>query len=155
MENLTVDEVFERIHSRIDLDQPVFTKRDITFRNLRDIDWSTNPHLYRESSGTANDNKISQHNKEIEEEGCQLEHPQEEEEEDPLQVEEELLSPLPIPGPSTLVICSPISPTLESECNLNTWFYESTSDRLGRHLGEHLETILEETFQEKSTLESE
>ena len=154
-ENLTVDKVFERICSGRDLNQPAFTEGNITFQNLRDIDWSTNPHLYRESSGTANDNKISQHNKEIEEEGCQLEHPQEEEEEDLLQVEEGLLSPLPIPGPSTLLICSPISPTLESERNLNTWFYESTSDRLGRHLGEHLETILEETFQEKSTLESE
>ena len=70
--------------------------------------------------GTADDNNLSQCTKETDEEGRQLEHPQEEEEEEPLQVDKELLSPLPIPGPSTLLICSPISPTLESERNLNT-----------------------------------
>ena len=37
-ENLTVDKVFERICSRINLDQPTFTEGNITFRNLRDID---------------------------------------------------------------------------------------------------------------------
>ena len=105
--------------------------------------------------GTANNNNLSSHSEEIEEEWCLQEHPQEEEEEELLQVEEELLSPPPIPGPSTLLTHPPISLTLESEHNLSTLFYESMSDRLGRCLGEHLETILEETFQEKGTPEPE
>ena len=111
--------------------------------------------IITELSGTADENNLSTQNEEIEEEGCQLEHPQEDKEEELLQVEEELLSPLPIPGPSTQLTHLLNSPTLESECSSSTLVYKSTSQRLARCLGEHLETILEETFQERGTPESE
>ena len=121
-EHLTVNKVLKRVHSGIDLDYPAFTEGNITFQNLRDIDWNINPNLYSELSGQTNNNNFSQQNEETGEEGCLDEHPQEEGEEEPLQADKELLIPLPIPGPSTLLTCLPTLPTLESEHNSSTLF---------------------------------
>ena len=58
--------------------------------------------------------------------------------------EEEDLHSLPIPGPSV---------THESGAFLNDLQFENMNRELERHLGEHLETEIEEVFQERMTPE--
>ena len=60
--------------------------------------------------------------------------------------EEEELTPIPIPIPST---------THESEQFSNEQSFKNMHYKLERHLSEHLETVIEEVFQERTTLESE
>ena len=101
------------------------------YQNLQNINRKTHPEFYTNSSDPVDNNYKQPCLEDSEQWG------EEEEEEE---------SPLPIPGPSGTHLRIP-----ESEHNSNKQLLESTSDRLERHLG----TTIEETFQERTTLELE
>ena len=97
----------------------------ITYWNLWNIDWNTNPQFYTDSSNAVDDAykppDLEDFDRQGEEEG-----------------EEE--SPLPIPGPS-----GTHPRILQSELNSDEQSSESMSNRPERHLG----TIIEEMFWER------
>ena len=116
-----------RIRSGRDLDELAFPEGNITYRQLRRIDQSSNPHLYTEAS--------------LQEDAayeppCYQDDQDEGEVVEEVEVEEE--PPLPIPGPSG--IQSMIPPSEHNSPG-------SSLERLRESLDEHLGTIIEETFQ--------
>ena len=127
--HLTPDQVLAQVRLGINLDELVFSEGNITFWHVWNINRNTNPHLYSESSVTADDNYKPPHHKALESEG-----------------EDEESSPLPIPDPSGIHSRIP-----ESEQLLEEQSSESMSYRLESHLG----TVIEETFWERTTLELE
>ena len=126
-----LEDLLTHIQSGENLDKITFTEGNITYHQLRNIDRSTNPHLY---------SKLSHHTDDNYEPPCLEDFDSQEEEEG------EEKSPLPIPGPS-----GTHSRILPSDINSEEQSSESTSDRLERHLG----TIVEETFQLRTTPELE
>ena len=104
---------------------------NITYWQLPNIDCSENPKFYTKSSQHAYNNYQPPH---IEDFDSQDEEEGEEE------------NPLPIPDPSGTHMRNP-----HSEHSSGEQSSDSTSDRLERHLG----TTIEETFQERTTLELE
>ena len=83
--DLTVDQVFARIQSGVDLDQPAFREGNITYWNLQNIDRNANPQFYTELSNAVGNN---------------YEQPCLEDSETMGDEEEEEQNPLLIPGPS-------------------------------------------------------
>ena len=124
-----VEQLLAHIQSGIDLNQIAFREGNITYWNLRNLDQNANPQFYTNSSDAADDN---------------YEQPYLEDSEHWGEEEEEEESPLPIPGSSGSHSRIP-----ESEHNSDEQSSENTSNRLERHLG----TIIEETFQERTTPE--
>ena len=126
-----VDQLLAQIQSGINLDQIAFWEGSITYLNLQNINHNTNPQFYTDLSNAVDNNFQQPHleDSEIQEEEGEVEE-----------------SPLPIPGPLGTHWRIP-----ESEHSFNEQSSESTSDRLERHLG----TTIEETFQERTTLELE
>ena len=72
------------------------------------------------------------------------EQPSHKDSENRVEEEEEEEKPLPIPGPQL---------THESEHFSNEQSLENTNYELERCLGEHLETVIEEAFKERTTPE--
>ena len=124
-----VEQLLAHIQSGINLDKITFTEGNITYQNLWNLDHNANPQFYTDSSEAVDNNYEQPCLEDIEQQG------EEEGEEE---------SPLPIPGPSRTHSRIP-----QSEHNLDKQSSENTRDRLDRHLG----TIIEETFQERTTLE--
>ena len=132
---LTVDQRAEHllahIQSGINLHKIAFTEGNIWYRHLQDINQNTNPQFYTELSQAADDNYqplcLEDFDSQDEEKG-----------------EEE--NPLPIPGPSGTHTRNPLTEHSSGEQSS-----ESMSESLERHLG----TIIEEMFQEQTTLELE
>ena len=126
-----LDDLLTHIWSGDNLDKIIFTEGNITYHQLHNIDWSTNPHLYSQLSHHTDDNYKPP---------CLEDFDSQEEEEGGEE------SPLPIPGPSGTHLR-----ILPSDINLEEESSKSMSDRLERHLG----TIVEETFQLRTTPELE
>ena len=116
-----------RIRSGVNLDKLAFSEGNITYRQLRRIDQSSNPHLYTEASLLEDAAYEPPRYQDNQDEG-------EGEEE----AEEEELPPLPIPGP--LGTHSEIPPSEHNSPGLS-------SERLREQLEEHLGTIIEAAFQ--------
>ena len=126
-----VEQLLARIWSGVNLDEITFTEGNIQCRHLCDIDQNTNSQFNTESSQAVDDNYqppcLEDFNSPDEEEG-----------------EEEI--PLPIPGPLGTHTRNP-----HSEHSSREQSSKSLRESLERHLG----TIIEEMFQQQSTLESE
>ena len=125
-----LEDLLTHIWSGENLDEITFAEGNITYCQLHNIDWSTNPHLYSELSHHMDDNYKPP---------CLEDFNSQEEEEEG---EEE--SPLPIPDPSGTHSRIP-----QSDTNSEEQSSESMSDGLKRHLG----TIVEEMFQLRTTPE--
>ena len=117
----------------IDLDQVAFTEGNITYWHLQNIDRNTNPQFDTKLSNTVDDNYKPPCHKDSETTG------EEEEEEEHL----------PIPGPSCPLPIHLTTPELEQ------FSTEQSSENTNYELDRHLGTIIEETFQERTTPESE
>ena len=126
-----LEDLLTHIRSGENLDKIAFPEGNITYHQLCNKDWNTNPHLYSESSHHMDNNYkppcLKDFDSQKEEEG-----------------KEE--SPLLILDPT-----GTHSRILPSDINLEEQSSASMSDRLERHLG----TIVEETFQLRTTLELE
>ena len=129
--DLTVDQVLARVRSGVDIDQLTFAERNIKYWNLWNIDRVANPHLYSKSSNAVDDN---------------YEPPDLEDSETREEEEEEEENPLPIPDPLGTHLT-----TQELELFSTKQLLEIMNYKLDRHLG----TIIEETFQQRTTLELE
>ena len=123
-----LDSVLTCIQSGINLDEPAFTEGNITFHQLRNIDWNENPQFYSESSQHVDDNYEPPRHEESDSQ-----------DEDEEEGEEEI--PLPIPDQMRTNLWIPFS-----EQDLSKWFSNNRRESLERHLG----TIIEETFWERS-----
>ena len=117
------------------LDEVAFTEGNITYRQLRRIDQSSNPHLYTKTSLLEGTDYQPPRFQDAQSEG---------EEEEEGEVKEE--HPLPIPEPLGTHLEIP-----HSEHNSPEQF----SERLRESLHEHLGTIIEATFQLPESLESD
>ena len=127
-----LDTVLTHVRSGINLDEPAFAEGNITFRQLRNINRNENPQFYSESSQHADDN---------------YEPPCHEESDSQDKDEEEGEEKIPLPIPDRTRINSPIP---FSEQGLSEPYSSSMRDLLERHLGTTIDTLIEETFRERS-----
>ena len=124
-----VEQLLAHIWSGVNLDKVGFTEGHITYHNLQNLDCNPNPQFYTDLSNAADDN---------------YEPPRHKDSDSQEEGEGEEETPLSIPGPSGTHLRIP-----ESDINSDEQSSENTRDRLERHLG----TIIEETFQERTTPE--
>ena len=120
-----------RIRSGGNLDEVAFPDRHITYHQLRQIDWNANPQFVTELSQHADNNYKQPH---LEDFGSQEEE------------EGKETNSLPIPEPLGTHLR-----IMWSGHNSGEQSSESMRDRLEEHLG----TIIGETIQLRTTLESE
>ena len=124
-----------RIQSGINLDEVAFPEGNITYRQLRRIDQLSNPHLYTKASLQEDAAYQPPHYQDVQSEG---------EEEEEGEVEEEC--PLPIPDLSGTQLLIPRSEHNSPEPSL---------ERSRESLDEHIQTMIEATFQLPESPESD
>ena len=127
-----LDTVLTHVQLGINLDEPAFAEGNITFCQLQNINRNENPQFYSESSQHTDNN---------------YEPPRYEESDSQDEDEEEGEEEIPLPIPDQTRINSRIP---FSEQGLSEPYSSSMRDLLERHLGTTIDTLIEETFQERS-----